>query len=156
MPIAPTLQNYLARKHVEYELVAHTATAASMPTAAACHIAPDALAKAVVLRIRNGYVLAVMPASCRIRHAELKETLGEEFALATEQELDQLFADCARGAIPAIGECYGLDVVIEDSIREQPGVYFEGGDHSTVVHVSQAQFARLTANAPHGHFAIRD
>jgi Ala-tRNA(Pro) deacylase len=156
MPIAPTLQNYLAREHIEYELVAHTATAASMPTANACHIPADALAKAVVVRIRNGYVLAVLPASHRIRHAELKGTIGEEFELATEHELDQLFADCAHGAIPAVGECYGLDVVIEDSIREQPDVYFEGGDHSTVVHVSQAQFARLTANAPHGHFAIRD
>ena len=156
MPIAPTLQKFLTRKHIDYELVAHTAPMAAMPTATACRIAADALAKAVVLRTGNGYVLAVLPASHRIRHAELKQTLGEDFDLATEHELDQLFEDCAHGAIPPIGECYGLDVVVEDTIREQPDVYVEGGDHLTVEHMSQAQFTRLTADAPHGHFATPD
>jgi Ala-tRNA(Pro) deacylase len=155
MSIAPTLQNYLARKHVEYDLLAHSTTTASMPTADACHIPADRLAKGVVLRTTNGYVLVVLPASHRIKHAELKGKLGEDFVLATEHELDQLFQDCARGAVPVIGECYGLDVLVDDSLREQPDIYFEGGDHTTVVHVSGAQFAQLTKDAPHGSFGSR-
>jgi Ala-tRNA(Pro) deacylase len=154
MSIAPTLQLYLDRKHVQYDLVAHAATMASMPTADACHIPADRLVKGVVLRTRESYVLAILPASRHIHHTGVKERLGEEFALATERELDQLFEDCAHGAIPPIGECYGLDVLVDDSIREQPDIYFEGGDHTTVVHMSQAQFARLTGDAPHGHFGV--
>jgi Ala-tRNA(Pro) deacylase len=152
MSIAPTLRNYLARKHVEYDLVAHAATEASMPTAEACRIPADCLAKGVVLRTGDGYVLVILAASYRIRRAELKEKLGEKVALATEHELDQLFGDCAHGAVPGIGECYGLDIMVDDSIRAQPEVYFEGGDHTTLVHMSGAQFARLTADAPHGSF----
>jgi Ala-tRNA(Pro) deacylase len=75
--------------------------------------------------------------------------------MATEQELDQLFEDCAQGAIPAIGECYGLDVIVEASICDPPDVYFEGGDHTTLVRISQAQFAQLSENARFAHFARR-
>ncbi|HZZ59814.1 MAG TPA: hypothetical protein VFE63_01390 [Roseiarcus sp.] len=42
---------------------------------------------------------------------------------------------------------------IEQSVCDRSDVYFEGGDHTTIVHVSQAQFAKLTKGAPHARFA---
>jgi Ala-tRNA(Pro) deacylase len=67
--------------------------------------------------------------------------------LATEREAANYFR-IARGVpFPPVGECYGLDVIVDDSIDEQPEVYFEGGDHGTLVHMSHAQFANLTATA---------
>jgi Ala-tRNA(Pro) deacylase len=152
VPIAPTLQRYLASRHIDYDLVAHKATMSSMHTAGACQIPADHLAKGVVLRTSEGYMLAVLPACHRLRRSDLTGRFGKECVLATEHELDQLYPDCAHGAVPAVGECYGLDVVVEDSMHEPPEVYFEGGDHATLVHLSQAQFARLTAHAPRGHF----
>jgi Ala-tRNA(Pro) deacylase len=127
----------------------------SIQTAKACHVSAHCLAKGVVLWAGDHYVLVVLPASHQIRRAGLERQLGESFALATERELDQLFRDCAHGAIPPVGECYGLKVAVEDSIREQPDIYFEGGDHTTLVHVSQRQFARLTGYAPHYLFGFR-
>jgi Ala-tRNA(Pro) deacylase len=35
----------------------------------------------------------------------------------------------------------------------QPDVYMEAGDHETLLHMGHAQFARLTASAPHGRFS---
>src|SRR5262249_31646563 len=67
-----------------------------------------------------------------------------------------LFPDCAIGAVPAIGECYDVDVVVDESIQEQPDVYLEGGDHTSLVHISQAQFARLMSSARHGRFSVHD
>ncbi len=64
-----------------------------------------------------------------------------------------MFGDCERGAIPPIAEAYGLDAIIEPSICDQPDVYFEGGDHATLVRVSQAQFAALIGAAPHVRIA---
>jgi Ala-tRNA(Pro) deacylase len=150
--IAATLQKYLASRHVEYDLVVHAATLSSSATAGACRIPPDRLAKGVVLRTGDGYVLAVLLACHRLRRGNLRASFGKDCALATEHELDQLFPDCARGAVPPVGECYGLDVILDDSMCEQSEIYFEGGDHATLVHMSQRQFARLTANAPHGCF----
>jgi Ala-tRNA(Pro) deacylase len=68
----------------------------------------------------------------------------------------ELFQDCTRGALPPVGACYGLDLIVDDSIEEQPEVYFEGGDHGTLVHMSHAQFANLTASARHGCFSVHN
>jgi Ala-tRNA(Pro) deacylase len=154
MAIAPTLEKYLDTKHVKYDVIAHAPTLSSMQTAQACHIPGDCLAKAVVLRDEVGYALAVLPASHHIRIAELRRQYGNDVNLASEREVEDLFEDCARGAIPALGECYGLDMLVDDSIDEQPEVYFEGGDHSTLVHMTHAEFANLTATARHSCFSV--
>jgi Ala-tRNA(Pro) deacylase len=155
MAIAPTLQKSLARKHVEYDLVPHPPTVSSMPTARAWHVPADLRAKGVVLRVRDGCVLAVLPASHRIRQTDLKGPLVEDFAPATEHELDPLFQDRAYGAVHPVGECYGLDIVVEDSICEQPDIYFEDGDHTTVGQMSRAQFAELMVDAPQDRFGAQ-
>ena len=61
---------------------------------------------------------------------------------------------CAVRFLQPPGECYGLDTVVDDSIEHQPEVYLEGGDHETLVHMSHAQFASLTATARHGSFSV--
>lgn len=155
MAIAQTLQKYLADKRVKYDVIAHEPTSSSMRTAETCHIPGDRLAKAVLLRDEMGYALAVLPASRHIRLSELKRQFGDDVRLASEREIVELFQDCVRGAIPALGDCYGLDLVVDDSIDEQPEVYFEGGDHSTLVRVTRAQFAGLTAAARHASFSAR-
>lgn len=156
MAIAPTLGKYLAGQNIEYDVIAHEPTVSSTRTAEACQIPGDRLAKAVVLRDGSGFILAILPASHHIRLPDLAMRLGFDVDLATEHEIEQLFQDCAHGAVPPAGECYGLDVIVDDSIQEQPEVYLEGGDHATLVRLSHAQFARFTRNARRGHFSVHD
>jgi Ala-tRNA(Pro) deacylase len=153
MAVALTLKKYLVAKNVRYDVLAHEPTSSTIQTAKACHISGNRVAKAVLLRDEIGYALAVLPASHHIRFSELRRKLGDDISLATEHEAAELFEDCTRGAIPAIGECYGLDMIVDDSIEEQPEIYFEGGDHGTLIHMSRAQFADLTASAWHGRFS---
>jgi len=153
MSIAPTLRLFLDQ-NVTYEVVTHDPTMSSMRTAEAAHISGDCVAKGVVLRHNGGYLLAVLPASHRIRLADLQARLGDDVALAPESEIDQLFRDCVHGAVPPVGECYGLDVIVDDSIDERPDIYMEGGDHQTLIHMTHTQFARLMADAPHGQFSV--
>jgi Ala-tRNA(Pro) deacylase len=156
MSIAPTLKKYLTAENIQYEEVPHEFTVSSTRTAEACHISGDRLAKGVVLRRDGGYMLAVMPASHHLRLSELRAKLGNDVDMADETEIGQLFRDCAHGAVPAVGKCYGLDLIVDDSIEGQPEVYVEAGDHQTLLRLNHAEFARLTANAPHGHFSVHD
>jgi Ala-tRNA(Pro) deacylase len=155
MTVAPTLQKYLDQT-VTYELIPHHATMSSTRTAEACHVPGDCLAKGVVLRRGGGYLLAVLAASHQIHLPALSMQLGDKIDLASEDEIAQLFCDCERGAVPPVGECYGLEVIVDDSIEAQSEIYMEGGDHATLVHLGRGQFARLTAEARHGHFAAHD
>ena len=153
MAIAPTFQRYLDQ-HVAYDVIAHEPTMSSMRTAQACHIRGDCLAKGVVLCDDSGYMLAVLPATYHIHMRELRLQFGEDVDLAGEREIDELFHDCAHGAVPPIGECYGLDMIVDDAIDGQSDVYLEAGDHTTLVHLTRAQFAKLTADARHGRFSV--
>ena len=73
--------------------------------------------------------------------------------MAEEPEIDPLFPDCAHGAVPPLGHCYTLPLIVDDSIEAQPEIYMEAGDHETLLHISQAQFARLMGNARRGRFS---
>ena len=156
MSIAPTLRRYLVAENIQYDEIPHEPTMSSTRTAQACHVSGDRVAKGVVLRRDGGYMLAVMPASHRLDLSELKVKIGDDVDMATETEINRLFADCANGAVPAIGVCYGLDLIIDDSIDKQPEIYVEAGDHETLLHLSDAQFARLTANAQHERISVHD
>lgn len=152
MSIAPTLQKYLIDENIQFEEIAHEPTMSSARTAQTCHIPGDRLAKGIVLRRDGEYMLAVMPASRRLRMPDLRAALDSDVDMADEAEINELFRDCAHGAVPAIGKCYGLNLIVDDSINAPPDIYMEAGDHQTLLHLSQAQFARLTAGEMHGHF----
>jgi Ala-tRNA(Pro) deacylase len=107
----------------------------------------------VLRRSSSDYILAVLPASHHIHLEDLRTQLGDTVEMAKEAEVDPLFPDCAHGAVPAVGQCYGLPLVVDDSLEAQPQVYMEAGDHETLIRMSHAQFAHLTAGARHGRFS---
>jgi len=156
MPIAPTLHKYLAAENIQYDEIPHVLTMSSARTAQACHISGDRLAKAIVLRRNGDFMLAVLPASHHLTLSELRARFDDRIDMANEAEINRLFADCAHGAVPAVGACYGLDVIVDDDIDAQPEIYMEAGDHETLLHLNHAQFARLTANALHGRISAHD
>lgn len=156
MSIAPTFEKYLAAEHIGYNVIRHEPTASSAHTAHATHIPEDRLAKGIVLRRDGGdYLLAVLPASHHLSRSEFKNEFGVNVDLANEDEIDRLFWDCAHGAVPPVGQCYGLPSVVDDSINAQPEIYVEAGDHRTLLHLTRTQFAQLTAGAQHGRFSER-
>src|SRR5262249_53233597 len=119
MTIAPTLQKHLDQ-NVTYDMITHEPTMSSSRTAQACHVPGDRLAKAIGLRRNGGCMVAVVPATHHLRLADLKQQIGDDVELADEGEIRRLFPDCTLGAIPPIGTCYELDVIIDDSIEQQP------------------------------------
>jgi Ala-tRNA(Pro) deacylase len=153
MSIAPTLQRYLTTEDIQYDVIPHDPTTSSVRTAGACRISADRLAKAIVLRSNAGFMLAVLPASHHLSLSDLRDQLGDNVEMAEETEIDPLFPDCARGAVPPLGHCYALPLIVDDSIEAQPEIYMEAGDHQTLLRISHAQFARLMENARHGRFS---
>ncbi len=78
MGIAITLAQYLVNDGIEYDLVPHPHTEIASASAAASQVPADSVAKAVVLKGRDGFMLAVLPASRHIQFDELQRLLGGE------------------------------------------------------------------------------
>ena len=51
--------------------------------------------------------------------------------------------------MPAVGPAYGVRTVVADSLLDEDEVWFEAGDHTTLVHVNGRDFRRLLAGAGH-------
>jgi len=154
--IAATVQRYLEDCGVDYEVLEHARTMTSSRTAEVSHVAGDRLAKAVVLKSDGGFTMALLPASRHLRLGEIRDLLARPIGLATESEVGQLFGDCELGAIPALGKPYGMETIVDDSLDEQPDIYFEAGDHMSLIHVNATAFQQLTAEARHGRFSRHD
>ena len=154
MSIASTVSNYLAEHDVPYDILAHPHTTSSTESAQASHIPTSRLAKTVVLEDGRGYLAVVVPSNKRVDLGELHRVFNRDLGLATESELGGLFADCEIGALPAVGPAYGLETVVDDTIVEQPDIYFEAGDHEQLIHVSAEVFRILMGDGVrHGHFS---
>lgn len=154
MAIALTLKEYLDQNCVSYETLSHERTGCSAETAEASHIPCEQLAKGVLVKRKGGYLLAVLPASRQVELQELGQWLRQPVGLATEEEISEIFDDCVRGAVPVVAAPYGIKAVVDESLSQQPDVYFEGGDHCTLVHVDGGAFNRLMAKVPHARFGF--
>jgi Ala-tRNA(Pro) deacylase len=150
MAIAASLKGYLDSHGVAYDVVTHERATSMLEAAQAAGLAGGCVAKTVVLEDDDGYMLAVVPASQHIRMGALRRVLNRRAGLATEAEFADLFGDCEPGAVPPVGAVYGLEVIVDDSLIGQPELYFEAGDHRTLIHVGHDAFERLMAGAMHG------
>ena len=153
MTIANRLKHYLDDEGVAYDIVSHPRTVNSSGSAQAAHVSGERVVKSVLIHHGQGYVLAVVPSTHRIELGTLQELLQTRLGLATEAEIGELFDDCNLGAVPPVGRAYGLTVMLDDSLADMPDVYFEGGDHRNLVHVSGDDFGALMKDARRGRFS---
>jgi Ala-tRNA(Pro) deacylase len=154
MGMAMKLADYLRGHPVQYELVKHPHTGNSRESAEVTHVPASCLAKAVVLEDEDGHlVMAILPASRKINLDELRTGTGRKLRLATEGAIGARFGDCELGAVPPVGGAYGMETIWDDNLASQPELYFEAGDHETLVHVKTSDFMRLLEGAPHMPFS---
>src|SRR5882757_10585627 len=147
MTIPTSVHDFLDREGVQYEVIAHASTRDAAHTAEAARVPGGRLVKSVVLEDDSGYLMAIIPASHRLDLQAIGRELSRELVLANERELAELFEDCEPGAVPPLGQAYGIDVVVDRNLTDTPDVYFEAGDHLSVIHVSGQDFRRLMGDS---------
>jgi len=155
MGLALTLQQYLDDKHIDYDVLKHKRTLSAEGTAHASHVPGNRLAKGVVLTREGGFVVAVIPASSKVRFDVIERMLHCPVQLASEDEIAELFPDCDAGAVPPIPEAYAVEAFIDESLDKEPDVYLEGGDHRSLVHISGEEFRALMKDMRHAPIAMQ-
>lgn len=155
MAIAGTITRFLDTHNLDYEVMHHPHSTYSSQSAQLAHVPGGQLAKGVLLTDGNGYVLAVLPTTHRLWLGELRRELGRELRLASEADLGALFPDCEIGAVPALGQAYGIETWFEDDLLEQPDIYLEAGDHVDLIHLGDEAVASLLDGAQHRHFSAK-
>jgi Ala-tRNA(Pro) deacylase len=149
MAIATTLKSFLEKNHVEYDMVEHDHSDTSLESAHSAQVPGHQVAKAVVLEDDKGYIVSVLPSTNRLDMEWVNESLGRQLEMANEDELPNLFQDCEFGAVPALSNAYGLDVIWDDQLKSAAEIYIEAGDHENLIHMKGDSFRKLMQQMPH-------
>ena len=147
MSLAQIVESFLSDRGARYTVEQHSASTTSVDTARSACIDEESLAKSVVLDDDRGFVLAVLPASRRLEIGRVRNKLGRPLHLTREYEMVRLFPDCAPGAVPPLGAAYGLPTVMDAKFEDCDEVFFEGGDHETLVRMDGGEFLGLLSTA---------
>jgi Ala-tRNA(Pro) deacylase len=78
--------------------------------------------------------------------------MDRRLGLAPEEGVAEVFEDCEIGAAPPVGVAYGVPTIIDRQMMGLDDVWFEAGDHRTLVHMKGRHFDRLMGDAKTGSF----
>lgn len=145
MSIAKRIKEYLDGHGVEYEVVEHEPAYTSQQTAAAAHISGNDLAKVVMAKVGEDYVMCVVPASRKVDLDALRGALqtSEPVDLAREREFQHLFPDCELGAEPPFGNLYDIPVLVDESLTEEERIGFNAGNHHELIKMRYKDYESL-------------
>jgi Ala-tRNA(Pro) deacylase len=147
MSISNTVKSYIEKQSVPFEVIAHKYTLSSKESAGAARVESHHLAKAVIVKEEEVYMMIVVPGDYHVHLGKLHRLLEREVGLATENELVQLFPDCEIGAIPPLGTAFKLITLVDKSLLNRSEIYFESGDHEHLIKVTGEEFAHLLGDA---------
>ena len=144
MAILERLEGYLKQNNVVYKTVKHPEVYTAQEIAAAMHIPGKELAKVVMVKAKERFIMVVLPASWRVDFSKLKEVLNEkDLRLANEEEFRTLFPDCEAGAEPPFGNLYNIDTYVDRSITGDELIFFNAGNHYESVEMTYRDYAKL-------------
>jgi Ala-tRNA(Pro) deacylase len=144
MSISRTLKEYLDREHVHYDVLPHPEAFRALAIAHVLHTPEKEMAKVVIVKVENRFVMTVLPAGWIVDLHRLRDVfMTNHVRLATEEEFKDLFPDCELGAMPPFGILYGLSVYVDHSLTEDDQIVFQAGSHSEAIRMRYLDFAAL-------------
>jgi Ala-tRNA(Pro) deacylase len=143
------LIDWLAGRHIEYELREHPETFTAEATARAEHLDPRRFAKVVgVATDDERRALLLVDADDHLDLAKARRVLGaHDVRILTEPEFAALAPDCEPGTVPPVPELFRVPVYADFLLREAPELAFHAGSHRYTVHVDREAWERTSGIA---------
>jgi Ala-tRNA(Pro) deacylase len=146
MSVAAKLKECLDGNKINYDVLTHPQVYTAQDVAAAMHVSGNELAKSVVVKADDKFVLAVLSAPRKIDEERLQKLVGaKEVRMAHESEFASLFPGCELGAMPPFGNLYRVDVYVDRSLTRDEEIVFNAGTHVEAIRMNYKDFERLVS-----------
>jgi Ala-tRNA(Pro) deacylase len=133
----------LRAEGVEFQLTHHDPVTTSAEAAAMRGTELRSGAKAMLVKARAGFVLAVLAADRRVDWKLLAPLVGGKGArFATDEELHEA-TGLSKGAVPPFGLLFGLRTLYDRSLLEAETVNFNAGTHTDSVSMRCDDLVRI-------------
>ena len=120
---------FLRSRRVWFEELLHQPASSATKHAHNMHVPGRMVAKTVLVKAGDRFMLAVLPCTSRIDLGVMAALLGaapSEVRLATTDELVGIFTDCEPGVVPPFGKLYDLGTVLDVSLLGERDMVFVG------------------------------
>jgi len=136
---------FLEEASVAHEVVEHPPTFTAADEAAASDAELQHMAKTLLLHDREGWRVAVLPASHRLDLEKARRLLDgtRHLRLASEEEIEAAFPEFDVGALPPVGPMLPLPEVVDVRLLYRDAVLCAGGDHSHSIRLDPLELLRL-------------
>jgi Ala-tRNA(Pro) deacylase len=117
--------DFLRSHGVWFEPLLHRPASSSAKRARSVHVPGRRVAKTVLIKSGDTFMLLVLSSTSRIDLCRLSEVVGAppaQVRLATTNELFELFPDCEPGVVPAFGRLYGLTTLVDSELTDCPEI----------------------------------
>jgi Ala-tRNA(Pro) deacylase len=144
MTTLQTCLNYLDTHGVRYVHTSHSPAYTAEEVAAAEYLPLHRMAKTVVCRNVDRYMLVVVPADSYVDMEQVRTAIGSQsLYMAEESDFYLLFPGAEIGAMPPLGNLFGLPVYLDREVASQEFIAFNAGTHRDVIHMRVADFLYL-------------
>jgi len=143
MPVRPVTE-YLETHNVHYHCYNHPPAVTAQEIAESVHISGALLAKTVIVNSDGVLAMAVLPANRKIDLQKLRTVMSAEAVrIANEYEFSDRFPLCETGGVPPLGDLYGMEVFMEQSMLNHDWIAFNAGTHTEIIKMDTGIFRRL-------------
>jgi Ala-tRNA(Pro) deacylase len=138
----PDVLTLLDSEGVEYSVTHHEPVTTSQAAAAVRGVELNTGAKAMVVKGKDGFALAVLAADRKVDWKLLAPLVGKSPRFATAEELQDL-TGLSKGAVPPFGRLFGLRTIYDESLLDVEKVNFNAGSHTDSVSMRREDMIRV-------------
>ena len=139
-----TIRDFLLARSIRFEVLLHAPSHSAAHLAGSVHVPGRSVAKSVLVRAGDAFALAVLPSTHRIDLGRLAGALHvEEIRLATQEEVEAVFANCEPGELPPFGRLYDLTTVLDASLSGGSEIVFVGNTRHEGVRMRFKDYERI-------------
>jgi len=152
MAISKTILNYLEKNKYEYEIVEHKTTYTAWDKAQTEKVKPQEIAKTLVLKIDNGYALALVPSNRNLDKAKLLKIInagrkknGEKVAKKIDFAKEVWMKKNIPGKVGAVPPFQGLiklEIYLDNLLAKNKKIQVGSGEYTSSIKLSTNDYLK--------------
>ena len=159
MPIPQKLKEYLDKKGVAYEQIAHKTVFTAYDAAQTLRKNLKEIAKNLLIEADKTYVLVVLPADKKLNLEKLKKVLGAKRVSMPKENVMIKILKIKPGAISSFGKLHKLETLVDKALLGSKKIVLSAGSFTDSVLMKAKDFiqleeARLADIAMSGNYKI--
>lgn len=156
--------NFLKKSNLRYGMLDHRTVYTAYDKAATLKLKPSDITKTLVLKFEKEMCLAVLPGNKNLDKQKFKAVLNSALkkkGLKTAKNIDFVpekamkskFKGIMLGAVPPLGEIWGMMTLIDKAAVKRPLVIINCGDYEHSLKLKTKDFLKLFPDVITGNFS---